>query len=328
VERVLIVHTAFLGDVILMSNLIEKTKILFPEASIDILVTLENKDVLMGNPDIRNILYFDKKGKKKEAFFKTLKLIRKKNYTIGLILHSSFTSGLLSFLGGIKQRVGFDRGGCRFFLTDKVPFRDDCHRIEKNLQLLKVFSDRNFDINTKIYTEKSPKLFENNKKTVCLAPGSVWFTKRLKKEKFAEIIKSLSKYNIFLIGSNDERELCQWIITKAKIKNAVNLAGKCSVRQAAGYIKQADLMICNDNGALHMSNAVRTTVFAFFGPTVPKMGYYPYRKRDKVFQINLECRPCGKHGHQKCPKGHHNCMKLIDIDIVTNKVNKYLKEEL
>jgi len=80
------------------------------------------------------------------------------------------------------------------------------------------------------------------------------------------------------------------------------------------------LMICNDSGALHIANAMKVKVFAFFGPTVTSIGYYPYRKGDRVFEVDLDCRPCGSHGGNKCPLKHHNCMQQISVESVLDAI--------
>jgi heptosyltransferase-2 len=115
--------------------------------------------------------------------------------------------------------------------------------------------------------------------------------------------------------------LCDRIEQKLNT-NLVNLAGKTSLLEAAAIIKECDLMVCNDSGTMHIANAVQTDVFAFFGPTVERFGFAPFRPQDKIFQIDLECRPCTSHGGKKCPLGHFHCMLRIDPDVVFRQICK------
>ena len=40
--------------------------------------------------------------------------------------------------------------------------------------------------------------------------------------------------------------------------------------------------------------------------------YRPWQNKAVVVQNkNLDCRPCGKHGHASCPIKTHECMKSI-----------------
>jgi len=72
--------------------------------------------------------------------------------------------------------------------------------------------------------------------------------------------------------------------------------------------------------------AMKTPVVEIYGSTVPAFGFYPYGDGHLIIEKNLSCRPCGIHGHQKCPLGHFRCMKEISAEEVFNTVVKKLKE--
>ena len=59
-NRILIIQTAFLGDVILATPVISELKRLFPKANIDILVKKGNESILANNPKINSVFTFDK----------------------------------------------------------------------------------------------------------------------------------------------------------------------------------------------------------------------------------------------------------------------------
>ena len=64
VNRILIIQTAFLGDVILATPLISELNRLFPNADIDFLVKKGNEALLNNNPKLSCVFTFDKaKGK-------------------------------------------------------------------------------------------------------------------------------------------------------------------------------------------------------------------------------------------------------------------------
>ncbi|MDA3861019.1 MAG: glycosyltransferase family 9 protein, partial [Melioribacteraceae bacterium] len=126
-----------------------------------------------------------------------------------------------------------------------------------------------------------------------------------------------SNFGVILIGSKDEKDICQEVLPS---KNGINLAGELSLLESAAVIKNCGLMICNDSGALHIANAMQTDVFAFFGPTIQSIGYFPYRKNDFVFEREMECRPCGSHGGKSCHLKHHECMKMIYPDEVLKNI--------
>lgn len=329
-QRILMIQTAFVGDVILITPLIRATKALFPDAEIDVAVVPQSQGVLVNNPYIRKIIPFDKRKNKLVAFWRTVRVLRENKYDLAISPHSSTTTAFLMLFGGVKTRLGFDRGVAARLLTHKVPHLNNVHKIEKNLHLLSVFSDRKFSLQTELFPDEAkmtrartiiePRHFQDQP-IIAVAPGSVWFTKRWPAEHYIKLTQLLfqARFNLIFIGAGDERELCQHIIQQAGAV-AINLAGKTDVLESAAVIAHCDLIICNDSGALHIANAMKTDVMAFFGPTVPSFGYFPYRDNDLVFERDLECRPCGSHGGKQCPLGHHRCMKEIRPEMVFKKV--------
>ncbi|NOX89177.1 MAG: lipopolysaccharide heptosyltransferase II [Calditrichaeota bacterium] len=330
-ERILLIQTAYLGDTILVTALIRAVRKIFPDAVLDILVIPQTADVLRNNPHLNQILLFDKRNNKLRAFLKTLKQIKDNRYDLVITPHSSFTTGLLIRLSKIPVRVGFKRNPIRFFLNRQIPMPDHGHTVEKNLALLKAFTEQSFSVQTELFPSerektKARKLLEplsEKRPFIAVAPGSVWRTKRWLSEYYVELSESLKdRFSLIFIGSRDERDLCAEIIEKASADGALNLAGALTLPESAAVIELCDLMICNDSGALHLANAVQTDVFAFFGPTVREFGFYPFRPNDHVFEIDLYCRPCGKHGAEKCPEGHFRCMKEIKPQDVLKKVKE------
>ncbi len=337
IRHILLVQTAFLGDTILVTPLIRGVRQIFPTAKIDILVIPQTAGVLKGNPHLNRILLFDKRNKKLSAFFKTLNEIKAVPYDLAISPHSSFTTGLLLFLAGIPQRIGFDRHPIRYFLSKRIPLPSSGHTIEKNLALLQPFAHQPFSMQTEVFPSSKDrylaadllKRFDSSRPVIAIAPGSVWPTKRWPKSYYAELVKELQQtFSLVFIGSQDERSLCEEIMDLAGAREALNLAGELSLLQSAAVIAQCDLMICNDSGALHLANAVQTDVFAFFGPTVKEFGFYPFRTHDFVFEVpDLYCRPCGKHGGRTCPEGHFRCMRDIKPAEVIRKVKEKFKAE-
>lgn len=328
--KILLVQTAFIGDVILITPLIRAIKELYPEAKLDVMVIPQTANVLENNPNINEIILFDKRKNKISSFIKTLFKLRKEKYQVVLTPHSSMTTAMLIYLAQIPMRVGFDRWKAKKYLTHKVPHLDNQHKTTKNLELLKVFTEKTFSIQTELFPaglsnslldKEINDLSKRTKSLIAIAPGSVWFTKRWPIEHYNELSNKLlnSNFGIVLLGSKDEKIICDRI---EKHDNLINLAGELTLLESASVIDKCSLIICNDSGALHIANAMQTDVFAFFGPTVKSIGYYPFRESDFIFEMEMECRPCGSHGGNVCPLDHHNCMKLISPETVFSKVKE------
>lgn len=325
----MIVHTAFIGDVILLTALIRETKEIFQDSCIDVLVTPVTAPVLDGNPLVNSVISFKKKEKKIISFLQVLKRLRYERYDLAILPHSSFTTSILSFLSRIPVRIGFDRFFSKYLLTRRIGFSETKHRVEKNLDLLSDYQKKDFDSTTELYPSEQDydfagqalKKMDNGHPIIAVSPGSVWFTKRWPEKYYQELVDILTSndYNVVLIGAPDEKPVCVSVMSG---RNCLNLAGYTTILQSAAVIQKCNLVVCNDSGALHLANAMKTDVFAFFGPTVTTIGYYPFRENDLVFEVDLECRPCGSHGGKECPLGHHECMKRITPDFVFQKIEK------
>lgn len=152
---------------------------------------------------------------------------------------------------------------------------------------------------------------------ICLAPGSVWETKRWTEESFVEAGQQLSKlnYQILILGSPEERELCERV--RDQIPDAVSLAGRLSILESVMVLSRAKALICNDSGAMHMASLLHLPTVAVFGPTVLELGYKPWNPKAQVLASeSLLCRPCGQHGGRRCPIGTHSCMKSVSAQQV------------
>jgi len=144
----------------------------------------------------------------------------------------------------------------------------------------------------------------------CLAPTSVWFTKQAPESIWLKLIKDLSakQQKIYLLGASSDQKYLDAIAKKAGTSEVVNLAGKHTLLQSAALMAGAQHNYVNDSGPLHLASATNAPVSAFFCSTVPAFGFGPLSDHSAIIEVkNLDCRPCGLHGHKSCPKGHFRC---------------------
>lgn len=322
-RKFLIIQTAFTGDVILATSLVEKIHSIFPDSEIDVLVRKGNESLLNNNTCIRNILVWNKKEKKFRNLFGMLGTIRKEKYSDVINLQRFASSGLLTIGSGASVTSGFDKNPFSFLFTHKVPHKigNGKHEIERNQELIRYFNST-AAAKPKLYPSaddyESVKKYQGSE-YICIAPGSVWFTKTFPESKWIEFIQSFhSKYperKIFLLGSPAEIELCNEIISGSGIPGIHNLAGQLSFLQSAALIRGAIMNYVNDSAPLHMASAMNAPVTAIYCSTIPAFGFGPLSDDSTVVEtkVKLSCRPCGLHGFTKCPQGHFQCATTIEI---------------
>jgi ADP-heptose:LPS heptosyltransferase len=320
-KQFLIIQTAFLGDVILATPLIEEYHRIYPSASIDVLVRKGNEGILKDHPLIRNIFTFDKTQKKTLELTRLIKHFKTLKYDEIINLHRYLSSGLITLFAGAISTVGFDKNPVSFFYTRKIKHSIDhgLHEVERNLSCIAHHGAAKIT---------PPKLYPNNSDSkkiehlakgnyYCIAPASVWFTKQLPTEKWIELIGLLpNNESIYLLGGPADAQLCEDIKLHSTNPNVFNLAGTLSYLESAALMKNAQRNFVNDSGPLHISSSMDAKVTAFFCSTTPNFGFGPLSSDAIVVESKekLSCKPCGIHGHRACPKGHFNCGKTIDLN--------------
>lgn len=331
-QKILIIQTAFIGDVILATALPEKLHRFFPEAKIDFLLRKGNESLLKQHPWLHEILIWDKKSQKKKNLWRLLKKIRKTKYDLVINLQRFASTGILTAFSGAKDKRGFDKNPLSFLYDRKVAHSmlNGHHEVERNHKLIADLTDETF-ARPKLYpSEEDQKNVEQYQSSpyVCIAPASVWFTKQYPKEKWIELIDRVpDTFKIFLIGSKHDEELCSEIINQTKNKNIFSLAGKLNFLQSAALMKSATMNYTNDSAPLHIASAVNAPVTAIYCSTIPEFGFYPLSDKSTVLQtlVPLKCKPCGLHGLKACPMGHFNCAHTIEVKYLLDPLMAYEK---
>jgi heptosyltransferase II len=330
-KNILIIQTAYAGDVILTLPVLQVIKEKFSDSKISFLCIPGVSNVLENNPFVDEIIIYDKRNSQKgiSEFKKLVKRIRDKNFDLVISPHRSLRSTLLSYLSKANQTISFDVSALSSFYKTRVVYKNNVHEIVRNLSLLAPLGIiKNEIITPELFPSEKDKEVVNNllrdfsidEKFITVAPGSVWLTKAFPDEKYSKVINILKDFNIkiVMVGGEDDYGLCAKIKVLSKNLNVINAAGKLTYLQSEELIRRSKVLLTNDSAPLHLANSVGTKVIAIFGATVPEFGFYPIGKGDVIFQTNgLKCRPCGIHGGNRCSVKTFDCMKKIDeADIV------------
>ncbi len=336
--KILIIQTAFLGDVILSLPMLQTLKNHMPDAFIDYLCIPSTAEGLKNNLMLRRVIVYDKAGRHNIlGLFSAISRIRKENYDILICPHRSFRSALITYFSGAKFRIGFDRNSLSFLLSRKVEYYSKAHEIERNLDLLKHLPAIKYrDEKTELKPKLSPsshdiqfveKLLSENTssgKIVTFAPCSKWFTKQLPLSKSVEITKGLidSGFRVILIGSYGDVGYCKQLERTLANRNLLNLCGRLAPLQSSVAISRSKCLVTVDSAASHLGSATDTPIVMIYGSTLPSFGFYPLTSRNVIIENNsLNCRPCTDHGRKKCPLEHFKCMEDLSIgEIVTSTI--------
>jgi ADP-heptose:LPS heptosyltransferase len=147
---------------------------------------------------------------------------------------------------------------------------------------------------------------------VALAPGARNAAKAWPPSHWRELAGRLEAdgTRILLLGSGDERALCDDVAAAAK--GAVNLAGEVAVDELPEALRGAALLVTNDSASTHLAPLVDVPALVLFGPTSPRFGFGPGGPRDRVIYLNPACSPCSKHGRRPCWRERRYCLEDIE----------------
>lgn len=160
---------------------------------------------------------------------------------------------------------------------------------------------------------------------IAFAIGAAHATKRLPLKKIVEICRQI-KQPIILLGGPAEKQIGEALAVTVG-KNVINTCGALNLHQSASIVQQAWKVITHDTGMMHIAAAFQKPIISIWGNTIPEFGMSPYYAKGMERNIsielkNLDCRPCSKIGHSKCPKGHFNCMNQIDATAVATALQQ------
>lgn len=318
----LIIQTAFTGDAILATALVEKLREANPENTIDILVRKGNDSLFDNHPFIKQILIWDKKNKKYRNLLALLSKIRSNKYNVVINLQRFAATGLLTAFSGAKETRGFDKNPFSFLFTKRIKHSvgKGMHEVERNNLLISDLGIKGKILPRLYPSEQDFKTVESYKQKtfITISPASVWATKTLPYYKWIELINLYQKMNpevqIFLLGSQGEHSIAENIRIKAGEKNITNLCGSLSLLQSAALMKSASMNYVNDSAPMHLASAMNAPVTVVYCSTIPGFGFGPLSEKSRVIEtkLTLSCRPCGLHGYKECPLVHFKCAHSIE----------------
>jgi len=324
IKKILIVKPSSLGDIIHTLPFLSSIKSRFPTSELHWVIAKPYKDLLNLNPLINKLWIIDKDTWKKIKNIKDtlselnilFKNLKKEKFDLVIDLQGLLRSGIITYATNAPMRVGFDkaREGSKVFYTHKVKCPENIHAI---IKYLKVAEFLGCDVNKIAF----PLKWDNSKSImkeipyknyIVVIPSARWKTKIWPPEKYGKLISLLPLKSI-IVGSKEDINIANRILFYSN-NNAISLVGKTNLNQLIEIIRNAEFVISNDSGPMHIASALNIPIVAIFGPTNPvKTG--PYGKNHIVIKEKVSCSPCRKRSCEDM-----RCMKLLTVEKVYNTI--------
>ena len=344
-QKILVIQTAFIGDLVLATALVESLHEQYPQSSIDIVVRKGNEPLFNDHPFINELIVWDKKNSKYLNWLSILKKIRAKHYDVLINLQRFAATGLWTVLSNANTTIGFDKNPFSFLFTHKV--KHDISTLNQNISASAVHEiNRNHALTSSLgeFPLAMPKLYPTKsdyekvkvyqaQKYITIAPASVWFTKQFPLTAWVSLINELKfEGPIYILGGPADKALGDAIVNEVSKLNSntsnisttsnassaskkiINLSGELGFLASAALQQKAVINYVNDSAPMHFCSAVNAPVVAIYCSTIPAFGFGPLSTNSFIVetQQKLSCRPCGLHGKKQCPLGHFNCAQTIE----------------
>lgn len=318
-KKLLIIRFSSIGDIILTTPVVRCLKQQLPGTEIHFLTKKQYLPILEANP------FIDKLYSIREKIDEVIPELERENYDQVIDLHKNFRSkGVILKLhkpSSTFSKLNIEKWLMVNFKINRLP---DIHIVDRCFQAVEKLGvkndNRGLDYFIPARDEVDLKLLPpvHQSGYIGWVIGAKFKTKAFPEDRIIEICRRIEKPFV-LLGGPEDAEMGE------RIKNEVgdkiyNSCGKFSLNQSASLVKQADKIITNDTGLMHIAAAFKKEIISLWGNTISEFGMYPYmpgnESQSHIVEVkNLSCRPCSKIGFQKCPKGHFKCMRDIVIEI-------------
>lgn len=340
-QRILVVRTDRIGDVLLSTPVIKALRDKFPRAHIAVMVGPYAREIVEGNPYLNEVIVYDKDARQKGwwASLRFARALKAKKFDLALVLHPTNRAHLLAFFAGIPKRVGYDRK-LGFLLTDRLEHtkqRGEKHELEYNLDLVRYLGIEPQDAATFMpVTPEAEKWAESFLRQegvadadglAALHPGASCISKLWPVERFAEVADRLvDKYGfkILLVAGPKDAALAAKVAEGMRHR-PVNLAGKTSLSRLAGIFKRCRVLISNDSGPVHLAAAVGIPVISIFGRNQKGLSpkrWGPANQKSRVLH-KAGCLECLAHN---C-KNKFACIMAISVEEVLSAAESVLNDK-
>jgi lipopolysaccharide heptosyltransferase I len=325
-RRVALIKPSALGDIVHTLPVLTALRRRFPHAHLAWVVNRSYEPLLRGHPDLDATLPFDRGASRTgiwrgfQSYAEFARRFRREQFDLVIDLQGLLRSGLMARASRAPRLVGLSsaREGATWFYTDLIPVADynALHAVDRYWLVADALGVGNVPKQFHVHIPATDRLwaFEQLRNLprpwLMLGVGSRWITKRWPPDHFAELARqSQARFggSAIFVGNRDDTDLANETANQLS-GPALVLTGKTTLPQLAAVLKQADVMLANDTGPLHLAAALGRPVVAPYTCTkVRRNG--PYAQDAHAVESRVWCQ--GSY-LKRCPR--LECMAELGPD--------------
>jgi heptosyltransferase-2 len=351
-SNILICNLDNLGDAIRITPAIRAIKHNWPHAHIAVLASEYNEPVFQNNPYITT-RYILKRNPGPINTLSLLAYLRKLKFSHSFIFcfgpSVADYCAIVSMLAGIPIRVGLNNVSKTDALTYRQVRTSETNHVEWLINTMRAIGVESRGCRKEVFVTPAEEEAVREMVGQCLkappetpiivvAPGGfghvgytvsrVWPVEYFR-QLVIKTIESYPKAKIVITGNERDCQTADMICKDLPVANALNWTNKVSVRQLAALLKMAAVVITNDNGTVHLADAVATRrIICITGPTDPLLMLESGNINMQIVRNPLPCGPCitlSDFLECTCPQGQI-CLTSIAVDDVFSALQKALDD--
>ncbi len=301
-QRVLVIRPGGIGDAVLVVPMLQALRETWPSAELDLLLERRNAGVLHDTGLADKIFLYDR-------IVRDLPEVMRRKYDVVIDTEQYHRlSAVVALMTRAPRRIGFRTNDRARLFTATVPYDQSLYEVYSFLELAGAATGRVpswsperpfFPVSQQALEFTDRVLAELPAATlVAIHPGASIPERRWPTERYARLARMLADHGIVVVilgGPGDVR-------TAAAMSRAIgpaphaNLAGRCSLIQAAAVVSRMSVYVSADSGVLHLAYGVGTPTVHLFGPGVlSKWG--PPGSKFRSVKNPVPCSPCTSYGY-------------------------------
>ena len=285
-DRIVVVLPNWYGETLFATPFLRALRSLRPQAFIATLGWPQCGEILLHSPHVNELIDYDETNAHRTLLgkWRLIAELRARRFDAAFILRRSLSRSLVLALAGIPARIGFVNAKSGWLLTRRIrPATGALHKASTYFPLLGAAGPvppvAPYDYAVSEAERGTARewlqgrLAVNGRPVAVLHPGANWPHKRWAAERFAALGDRLSEVrraHVVITGGPDDVALAESVARQMRQPPTV-LAGQTTLRQLGVCLEQAQLVIANDTGILHLAAALRRPVVALYGPTSPAL---------------------------------------------------------
>jgi lipopolysaccharide heptosyltransferase II len=329
-RRICLIKPSALGDIVQTLPLLPILRERFPLARISWVVASQFADLLVGHPYLDEVIPFHRKGGM-WSFLRLLAQLNQQSFDLVFDLQGLLRTGVMTWATRAPVRVGLETAreganlACHFSLPDTsrhVPAHLRTWRVAQALGLGHHRPETILPISDEDRAWAARRLSGLSPRRLVIHAGAQWETKRWPTGPFAFVAaKAFRAFTLspVLVGTKGELDIVNNLEREIrKFVPAVrmaNLAGETTLKQLAAVLEQADVVLSNDSGPMHMAAGLGRPVVAVFTCTSPVRSGPPGNQHALV-STQL---PCAAGYYKRCPLTgpyHMACKQELEAERV------------